>query len=208
MKQKGVLVLTLVTVAAVVVAALALKKHDAGAAHADRQKLFVELDGRVNDVAEITVQKGGKSATVKREGGAWRLTDRGGYPAKFDQVKQTVVRLAELAIEEEKTARTENHEKLGLKLPDPAQPAPAPTDEASPESPSPPESEAALITLKDAGGNALAALVVGKTEWRGSTQKVYVRRANEDQVYLCSGRLDINADPGTWIDKDLLKLDN
>lgn len=204
MKQKGVLVLTLVTLATVAVAAVALHQREEGSALSTR-KLFQGLDE--NEVAEITVEKGGKHATVRREGGEWKLADRGGYPAKFEQVKQTVVRVAGLEIEEEKTARADNHQRLGVKLPEPGKSAESETGQDSPAEEEP-VTEAALVTLKDSGGQELAALVVGKTEWRGRSQKVFVRRANEDQVYLCNGRLDVNADPSSWIATDVLKLEN
>ncbi len=221
MKQKGILVLSGVTLAMVAVAALALRKHEQRAAPpGERPMLFQGLESRVNDVAEISIEKQGKSATVRREGGEWKLADRGGYPAKFEQVKQTVVRVAQLQIEEEKTARASFHERLGVELPEPEPPAAPGEESEEPEDAAageetgeeeleePPASEAALVTLKDSSGQTLASLVVGKTEWRGSTQKVYVRRADEDQVYLCSGRLDVNADPASWIDTSVLKLEN
>ena len=71
------------------------------------------------------------------------------------------------------------------------------------------EGEPGLVTLKDASGKELAALVVGKSEWgRGNSPKVYVRRAGEDQVYLCSSRQTLEVDPATrrWIDAKLLEL--
>ena len=198
MKQKGVLVLTVLTLVAVAVAFLLRRGQDASASSASTL-LFPALEERENDVAEIHVEKNGKSATIKKEGGQWKLVDRGGYVAKFDPIKQLVVRLSSLEIEEQKTAKKENHARLALQWP----PAAEGAEEGSEAG------DAALVSLKDAGGKELAALVVGKSEWRGSKPKLYVRRANEDQVYLVTGPLDVVPDPKTWIEAQFLpKLEN
>lgn len=192
MNQKGVIVLGVATLTAVVVAALALRE-DADASTAKEIELFEGLDERVNDVAEIAIAKGGKTLTLRKEAGKWGLADRGNYPAKFDKVKETVVRVAALAVEEKKTARPEYHERLGL--------ANTPAE----------DSETATVALRDASGAELASVIVGKTEYRGREQKVYVRKAGEDQVYLCSageGRLDLDTTPSRWIDSEVLKLEN
>lgn len=197
MKQKNVLVLTVVTVAALGWAVLS-QGPDSGTASKDSGgKLFPELDARLNDIAEVKVEKFGKSATLRREGGKWILADRGGYPAKFEKVKELAVRVASLEIEEKKTAKKENHQKLGVAWPSTAKEG---SDGA----------EAALVVIKDAGGKELAALVTGKTEWMGSKAKVYARRLSEDQVWLCEpqGSLDIVPEAKNWIEPEIVKLDN
>jgi len=198
MKQKNVLILTGLTVAAVAVAAISLREHEDTRAEASSTLLFPGLEARVNDVARIVVAKGDKTVTVEREGGTWKLSDHGGYPAKFDPVKQMVVRLSQLEIEEKKTARKDNHQKLGVEWPVTAEEG---SDAA----------EAAHVTLSDSTGQPLADLIVGKSEWRGSKPKIYVRRANEDQVYLCStgssSSLDVVPDAKQWIEPKFLELD-
>ena len=189
MNQKGVLILGVLTLAAVAVAALSLRE-DAAEGSSRPAPLFPSLDESVNDVAEIAVKKGGKTITVKREGSKWALAERGGYPAKFDKVKETVVRIAGLEIDEKKTARPEQHERLGVKDPDAE------------------GSEAAFVALRGSTGNELASLVVGKTEYVGGKQKVYVRKSGEDQVYLCEGKLDLQNEPKDWVEKEILKLEN
>jgi hypothetical protein len=197
MKHKNVLILTVVTVAALGVAAYSLRGKGAAASSAEAALLFPELSERINDVAEVRVEKAGKSATIKREGGQWKLADRGGYPAKFEKVKELAVRVADLEIEEAKTSKKASHSKLAVEWPTTAEEG----SEAG---------EAGLVTLRDSAGKDLAALVVGKSEWRGSKPKVYVRRASEDQVYLCSprGTLDVMADAKSWIEPKFIELQN
>lgn len=194
MKKNGLLVLSIATLAALGVAALALRDDSSVASTAERASVFPELSAHVNDVAKVRVEKEGKAVTLQREGGKWNLVDRGGYPALFEKVKELVVRMAELQIEEEKTNRRENHSKLELEWPSQA------TDDHV--------TSTARVTLEDANGKELAALVVGKSEWRGGKAKVYVRRAAEDQVYLCSLRssLDLESEAKSWIDTKLVSI--
>ncbi len=195
MKQKSVLILSIVTLGAVAIAALALRDGEASSAQAGRTRLFPELSGRINDVTEVRLEKSGKSATLKRTGSQWELADRGGYPALFENVKELAVRVADLEIEEAKTKKKENHAKLGLEWP------PSSTVEGE-------EGEAGLLTFKDASGQELASLVVGKSEWQGDKPKVFVRRAGEDQVYLCAPRQTLEVDPEVkrWIDPKFIDL--
>jgi hypothetical protein len=164
-----------------------------------RGPLFPELKTRVNDVARVRIEKAGKTVTLERDGSGWELADRGGYPAKFEEVKELVVRVAGLEIQEKLTAKKENHAKLAVEWPTTAPEG----SEAG---------EAGLVTLEDASGNVLAALVVGKTEWQNSKAKVFVRKANEDQVWLAAppgtGALDVTPEPRSWIEPGFLSLAN
>lgn len=198
MQQKNVLILLVVTVGALGVAALALREPSgAAASKSESTRLFPELSARINDLSEVRVEKGGKTATLKKEGGKWKLADRGGYPAKFENIKELAVRIADLQIEEAKTAKKANHAQLAVEWPTTAEEG----SEAA---------ETGLVTLRDASGKDLAALVVGKSEWRGSKAKVYARRLNEDQVYLCAprGTLSLMADAKSWIEPKFVELQN
>ncbi|HEX6883882.1 MAG TPA: DUF4340 domain-containing protein [Planctomycetota bacterium] len=198
MQQKNLMILGGVTLAALAVAALTLRDGGtASSAPAAEKLLFPELSARINDVAEVRLEKGGKSATLKKDGAQWRMADRGGYPVQLEKVKELAVRVADLEIVEAKTAKKENHAKLAVEWPVTA----AEGEEAA---------DAGLVTLKDAAGKELASVVVGKTEWMGSKPKVYARRAGEDQVYLCAprGSLDVLPEARGWIDTKIVELAN
>jgi hypothetical protein len=196
MKPKQIQVLAAVTVASLAVAAITLRTRDESGAPAEEGRVFPGLAERINEVAELELEKDGKTAALKRVEGQWRLANHGGYPAKFEKVKEISRRVADLEIEERKTARKENHAKLGVQWP----------PDAAEES----EAKAGRVTLKDAGGTVLASLVVGRTDWQGSKPKVFVRRAEEDQVYLCAplGALDVLPEPKNWIDPEIVELAN
>jgi len=209
MQQKNVVILGTVTVIALGVAALALRNPDASASKSEDAHLFPALSEHINDVTEVRIEKGGKSATLKREGGKWKLADRGGYPAQFEKVKELAVRIADLEIEEAKTAKKANHAKLGVEWPQAKKEGEAggagEEDEGAEEA-----EESGLVTLRDASGKDLAAVVVGKSEWRGSKPKVYARRLSEDQVYLCAprGTLSVMPDAKSWIEAKFVELQN
>jgi hypothetical protein len=212
MQQKNVMILGTVTVVALGVAALALRNPDAAASKSEEARLFPALSEHINDVTEVRIEKGDKSTTLKREGGKWKLADRGGYPAQFEKVKELAVRIADLEIEEAKTSKKANHAKLGVEWP----PAKKEAKEAKEgeateaEGAEDAENESGLVTLRDASGKDLAAVVVGKAEWRGSKPKVYARRAGEDQVYLCAprGTLSVTPDAKSYIDPKFVELSN
>lgn len=195
MKQNRVLILSIVTLGALGAALLALRDEDTSTSQAGRARLFPDLSARINDLSEVRLEKGGKSATLKRDGGQWKLADRGGYPALFEKVKELAVGVADLEIEEVKTKMKLNHAKLGLEWP-------------ATSSDGPEDAEAGLLTFMDSSGKELVSLVVGKSEWRGSKPKVFVRRAGDDQVYLCAPRQPLNVDPEAkrWIDPKFVDL--
>jgi len=202
MQPKSLLILSGVTVAALLGAVLSVQQKSASKTRLEERFLFPELSEHVNDVTKVHIEKAGKSATIEKTAAGWTLADRGGYPALIEKVKELVVRMASLEIEESKTAKKANHEQLGVAWP--------PAEAAEGDEPS--EIEAGLVTLQDASGKDLASLVIGKSEWQGQKPKLYARRASEDQVYLCSVRgsqpLDANPEAKSWIEPKFLELAN
>jgi hypothetical protein len=189
MQQKSLLILTGLTVVALAVAGLSTrdgKSSDEG----DVGEVLVEgLVDRVNDVAEIFVENADGSVTLKKTGDTWTLVERGGYPVDFERVRESVVGLARMEIEEPKTAIAANHSKLGI---------------ADPESGDP---VATRVRLLDASGEVLAALILGSSRPRGGDPAVFVRHDGEDQVYLCAGRFEFDTVPTDWIDSEIVSLE-
>jgi len=205
MQQKSLLILSGVTVAALVAAAVSLRDKGATASGTERKLLFPDLKEHINELAQVHVEKAGKSVTLERKGATWALTDHGGYPAQVEKVKELAMRVAGLEIDEQKTAKKSNHAVLGVQWPPPEK-----AEGAEDGGGDPSETESGLITLEDGAGKVLASVVIGKSEWRGSKPKVYARRASEDQVYLCDpqGNLEATPDAKSWIDPKFLELAN
>jgi len=188
MRKNGLLILTGLTLAVVAAASAAVMMRSPSEATAGTKVLLFE-DLPANDVTTLQVVDADGSLTVDKVDEAWTLVERGGYPVDVDKVKQAVLGLSQLLIEEPKTSLPENFSKLGV-----AEPGTA-------------DSTATKVTLKDASGTIVAAAILGESKFRRGSQALYVRREGENQVYLCEGRLQIDARPTSWIERDLLRLE-
>lgn len=172
----------------------------AAKAGATFSRLFEVLDAKVNDAAEIVIEGKDKSATLKKVGSAWVVASKSDYPAQFDKVKEALIGLGELTIVEAKTAKSENYELLGL------------TDITAPNVK---DLRARQVTVKDAGGQTLAAVIVGDVAPARGTgtdagTHVYVRKAGEAQTYEAKGRIDVRSaldpDPMSWLTREVSPL--
>jgi hypothetical protein len=185
MKPKSLAILALVTLALIVAAVLSLQKREAAHARSEAQEtLLPDLSARVNEVTEVSVEKAGQKATLVRAGDAWTCTEASGYPADFNKVRGALVALARLKLVEPMTKDPGSHKRLGLDA-----------------------ESGAHVVLKDASGTVAADVIVGESVYARSGQRVYARRADSDQAYLCEGELTVSGDPLTWIQRDIVKID-
>ena len=176
--------------AAAVVAAVALSgdpaRHVAAGAG---QPMFPELKTKANDAATLVVEgKTAKATVVRGADGTWTVAEKGGYPADAALVRKNVLGLVGMKAVEPKTAVPDLHSRLDL----------ADLDKK--------DSKAKRLVLKDTAGKDLAALLVGKTKIATTTDKpglLYVRRPGEPQTWLAEARLDVAADPLTWMEKEM-----
>jgi len=185
MNAKGLLILTTVTALAVAGAAYTLREPEA--AESDVSAAGHVLPGllaRVNDVSSVEVLSAGETVTLRQTADGWGLAERGDYPVSFTKVKETVMNLANLEIDEHKTALAANHAKLGV------------------EDPRGEGATSSLVVLRDAAEKELAQLVVGESKQNG----VLVRRAGEDQVYRSRGTLRLETKPTSWVEREILRL--
>jgi len=153
---------------------------------------FPALAPRLAAARRIEVRQGPQSLAVERGAGeTWTLPGKGGYPARGERVRELLTALTELRLTERRTADPDSLSRLGLDDPGPA-------------------SSAVLLRVLDAGGAPLAELIVGRRRTRtgpataGATvDSAYVRRPGESQSWLAEGRINIDADPALWLDRDL-----
>lgn len=159
-----------------------------------------DLINKVNDVAEVSVKKGDKVATFKRTAEGWEVTDKGGYPAKIEKVKEVLLGLAQLRKVEPKTSKPENYAKIGVEDPIPGKP-----DEHAGHSDAAPTSSATLVTLKDDKGQTITSVIVGNSKWDGKPG-VYIRKAGEAQSWLADGQLTIPGEFTGWVEPQALNI--
>jgi len=139
---------------------------------------------------------------VVKSGGVWVLPSHQNYPADAkDQLAAAATELVDRPILDVVSTSPGDHELYGVKEPDADKVAVGETGVGQ------------LIEIRDASGNKLARLIVGKEFKRpagagpaGRTIR-FVRKAGQDPVY----RVELDTSKFTtkfddWIEKDLLKL--
>jgi hypothetical protein len=127
---------------------------------------------------------------VQKPGKGWVIATRNDIPASFAQVNRTVVGLATLETLEPKTARADWLHYLNLDTP--------------------PKGSGVLIELYDNKGQALAAVIAGKSEEVGGASEassLFVRKPDSDQTWLAKGNLEPKSGIADWYDKALINLD-
>ncbi len=153
--------------------------------------LFPDLASRVNDVKRVEIDSRANRTVLTGDGAAWKIENRDGYPARFEDVKRTILALGELKIIEPKTRLPEMYTHIGV-------------EDVATE-----DSKSTQVTLKDASGGTIASLIVGK-ERAASSGPIkaahYVRKAGEEQSYLVEGELSPQSDPLSWTDRMLLSV--
>ena len=170
-------------------------------------KLMPQL--KVADVARIELRDAKTRATLVRKEQWWIVQERGGYPADFKAISDLIIKLADLKIVQ---AETVGESLLArVELVEPAK--------------SNGEGAGTQVELKDAAGQTLANVVLGKKVLKkdpgnplpsaqdGVPAGRYVRLIgnkdrNEDKVVVVSDPLGIaEAQPGRWLDKTFFKID-
>jgi len=145
------------------------------------------LINRVNDVATIEVVKGKDTIKVARVGDSWVMPDRGGYPVKFETVKQNIVTMAELKTVEPKTAKPDLHSRIEV------------------EDPAGADTKSAQMTFKDASGNVITSMIIGRKRYApiGGKDMVYVRKPGDNRAWLAEGTFDIRTPAPEWLVKEI-----
>jgi hypothetical protein len=139
---------------------------------------------------------------VMQSGGVWVLPAHQNYPADAkDHLAAAATSLVDLKMLDVVSRSPGDHETYGVIEPDPEKIKPGMTGVGE------------LVEIRDASGNKLARLIIGKEDKRRSSEDAggpalrFVRKAGQDPVY----RVQIDTSKfttkfGDWIEKDLLKL--
>lgn len=150
--------------------------------------MFADLD--VNKVAAIRVRSRAGTFTVRRDAHGWTVPEKGGFAADAAQTLNTVRAVQSLDLVEPKTANPEWHRQLGLIAPDKG-------------------GDSTELTLLDASGKPLAALLIGKgadvvdATGRGA---IYVRKVGDNQSWTARGYLMAKPNLADWLDKNIIPV--
>lgn len=159
------------------------------APESDDNRFLPGLADRLPSVAAIRVRTGGDRllAHVVRDGDAWRVDNRSGYPADRETLRGILVALSEARREEAKTDRAEGWARLGLQ----------PIED--------PDAGGVELTLE--GLDPAPRIIIGETA-SGDTGGTYLRRADEGdgRAWLVSERIEMPAAIGNWLDDRLTEI--
>lgn len=148
--------------------------------------LLPDLGEDLDQVTRLSVVGAGSApvATLERgEDGSWSVAERDGYPADVEQVRQTLISLAEARIVEPKTANPDFYDRLGVE---------GVEDEAA---------GGVAVTLT--GAEVPVNVIVGDTE---GTSQVYVREADQAQSFLVDRNPDVGNETTDWLATEILAI--
>ncbi|HHJ17676.1 MAG TPA: DUF4340 domain-containing protein [Gammaproteobacteria bacterium] len=154
------------------------------------QRLFPELEQKLNDITRIRVEHNGSVYEVLKHGDQWQLPDKGGYPVLFERVKPLLLGLALLEKVEPKTDKPENYARLGVQ--EPAV-----------------DSGNIRIELYVTGDDPVASLIVGGIRSgliAGGRDGIYVRISGDPRAWLVSGNLDLPQQQVDWVDRQIIHI--
>ena len=191
--MKGKTFLTLLVAAGLLMALWffrsADEKHTGAVKMGD--KLFADLP--VNAVASMTIADSESKVTLVKGDKAWQVQDRGGYPANFDEIRDTVVKLSRLKIGRSFSASPESLARLSLL-------APSAVDATG---------VGKQITLKDQSGKIITDVILGQTRDtdNGGSGGQYLKKVDADTVFLVDGSFQfLKTAPAQWLKKEILDV--
>ncbi len=191
-RVRSLAILAGVTAIAVIFAVIALWQRSAtGESDFATVRMFPSLKAEMGDVTAIQIETKAASFNVTRNAeGRWIVPDKGNYPADANTVLKTILGLSELNLVEQRTARADWHERLGVALPKAG-------------------GTGTLVTMKNAKGEVLASVIVGGAVEGASAagkQAVYVRHAAQPQTYVARGNFAPATAEAQWLDKAFIDL--
>ena len=164
--------------------------------YADRQEprssqitaLFPDLPSQLSTVTSISVSGSAGTVTAQIGGTTWTMPALDGYAAEPAVARGLLAGLADLRLEEAKTALPALHGRLGV--------AASGGEDA----------RGHRIILADASGEVIADLIIGDRGRIGPGPSRYVRRPTEDQVWLAHGAIDIPDTAIDWVDRQIFDI--
>ncbi len=201
-KQFLVLVIALLVLGG---ASLALFWQDIEAYRASGAKIGAKLlpGLTVAEVAHIELRDAKSKVTLVRKEKHWIVQERDGYPAEFKAISELIIKLSDLKVVQAESVGESFYARIELLDPGKG------------------EGSGTLVELKDAGGKALASVVLGKVVLKkdpgnplpiaqdGVPAGRYVRvlGAKEHVVVVSDPLASAQAQPGRWLDKQFFKAD-
>lgn len=191
MRNKGLVALVSVTVAAVALAVVVSRTTGPQPDPLAGKLVLPALVSRLGDVGSMSLVHSDQKTTLLRDGKKWVVEERADYPANVTKVRSALLGLADLVYVEPKTAKPALYSRLDV-------------EDAGAKN-----SKSTLVTVADAKGALIGEVIIGKRRdnWLGTgVGGIYVRKPGTARSWLARGNLDVTGDTPAWLDKKVLDL--
>jgi len=189
MQRRGLILLAVATLVLVALAVVAIATGDRTVSRAaPGEAALPALAGKLGEAASLRLQRSALELTFVRNGDGWFVAEKGNYPAAA-KVRQIVLGMADLALVEPKTQKTDLYPRL--------------------EVDDPGKGKSTLVTLKDKAGTPLAELIIGKRRYDrlgAGNDGIYVRKPGDTQAWLARGSLEFSDQLSSWLDRRVFDL--
>jgi hypothetical protein len=190
MKARTAIVL-IVLGAASLAAAVTLRPADDSPPGGAGMPVFPSIATVLPQATTVAIRSGDKSSTIVLKNGTWGLAERDGYPITEPKLRELLAGLTELRLTEPRTADPAQFSRLGV------------------EDPTAKGTTATEMKVSDASGKVMADLIFGHRRVRsqgGLPEAVYVRKPGDNQSWLAEGRVPADADPQSWMVRDIADI--
>jgi hypothetical protein len=153
--------------------------------------LMQGLAAQADKVAKIEITQGDKTLALARDKESWALADRAQFPAKSENARALIVKLAQAQTIEPKTQSKERLALLEL------------------EDPKAKDAKSRLVRLLDDKGAPVAEVIVGKRRFDAfgaNKSGTYMRKPGETQAWLTDGDVDVAPGVRDWVRTQVLDL--
>ena len=181
---------TLVLAAVIALGAWYVSQQKTPTTEISQSLLYPAFLDQVNATHTLRVEASGGAINISRAGEQWVVQDFGGYPARSELVRQTLLQLGNLRIVEAKTGKAENYPALEV------------------EDRETQNAKSRAVRALDKDGKPLLDLLVGKARPARAMNPPghFVRRVGDANAYLVEGELTLGATAQDWIETQVVDL--
>ncbi len=185
MNRKNLIIICIVAIICIAIALLTSSKNQPETSLETGQLFLPKLKSNLNQVDKVIVQhSGNESITFTKSGDKWVVTEKSGYKANFQALREMLTELAEAKLFEAKTKKEKNYIQLGV-------------EEVTKE-----KGSGSRVTIF-AKEKMLEDVIIGRYKINKGT---YLRKTNDQQSWLTQTKLIIKSNPIEWIDRDIIDI--
>lgn len=148
------------------------------------ERTFAGLEERINEVETVEITKGAHTATIIKDGGVWRMEERGGYLVDREKVRAMLRGAALSERREPKTPKKSRYGRLGL------------------------GPNATKVEVRDDTGGVVWTFDMGDRKAApGSGSLTYISQERDTRAWLVTEIAETSAEPGWWLKRPVFAFD-